>query len=131
MDGIGSSFSKSNSAPTPMTEEEFLRERGVAYAVSGAGIDRYGGANMTRMSDRQRKRTLSSINSLNDAYYEKREAARKEYQNLVASGKIRDKTRVERIIENAHGHPDNTSTQAARRMAAKMGYDWKTGKKLK
>ena len=52
MDGIGSSFSKSNSSPTPMTEEEFLRERGVAYAVSGAGIYRYGGANMTRMSDR-------------------------------------------------------------------------------
>jgi hypothetical protein len=31
----------------------------------------------------------------------------------------------------AKGHPDNPSTQAARRALEKRGYNWKTGKKLK
>ena len=51
--------------------------------------------------------------------------------NLVDSGKLRPKTAIERTIEKAHGNPENKETQAARRMAAKRGYDWKTGKKLK
>lgn len=63
-------------------------------------------------------------------YYEKRAAARLEYQKLIRSGKIRDKTSIERTLTAAHGNPDNASTQAARRMAEKRGYDWKTGKKL-
>jgi hypothetical protein len=29
------------------------------------------------------------------------------------------------------GHPDNTATQAARRLLAKRGIDWETGKKIK
>ena len=54
-----------------------------------------------------------------------------EYKKLVDSGKLRPKTAIERTIEKAHGNPENKATQAARRMAAKRGYDWKTGKKLK
>ena len=50
---------------------------------------------------------------------------------MVDSGKLRPKTAIERTIEKAHGNQENKATQAARRMAAKRGYDWKTGKKLK
>lgn len=31
----------------------------------------------------------------------------------------------------AKGNPDLASTQSARRMAEKRGYDWRTGKKIK
>ena len=52
-------------------------------------------------------------------------------QKLVKQGKIVPKTPIEKTITAAHGHPDSTVTQAARRMAEKRGIDWRTGKKLK
>lgn len=114
-----------------MTEDEFLMLRGVGDSVSGAGVDMIGGANQTRMSDKQRQKVQQKISQERDAYYERRQAARQEYKSLVESGKIRDKTSVEKMLTRAHGNPDNASTQAARRMAEKRGYDWRTGKKVK
>lgn len=46
------------------------------------------------------------------------------------SGKIRNKTAIEQSLTTAHGHPDLESTQAARRILAKKGIDWKTGEKI-
>lgn len=112
-----------------ITLDEFYALRGVAHAASGIGIDRYAGANMTRMSSNQRNEVYQDINKQNDDYYAKREDVRKEYDELVKKGVIRDKTAIEKTITMAHGHPDNKATQAARRMAEKRGYDWRTGKK--
>ncbi len=114
-----------------ITLDEFYALRGVPDAASGVGIDRYAGANMTRMSANQRQETLNEMNKQNDDYYKKRQEAREEYQRLVKEGKIRDKTPIEKMLTKANGNPDNPSTQAARRMATKRGYDWKTGKRLK
>lgn len=114
-----------------ITEEEFLHMRGVGYSVSGAGIDMIGGANQTRMSDKQRQKLQQKISQERNTYYERRQTARQEYKSLVDSGKIRDKTPVEKMLTKAHGNPDSASTQAARRMAEKHGYDWRTGKKAK
>lgn len=114
-----------------MTEDEFLRFRGVGNSVSGAGIDRIGGANMTVLSVRQREKSDKEIVAQMGNYYQRRQAAKEEYKQLVASGVIRDKTRIEKIITTAHGHTDLPSVQAARRMADKLGIDWKTGKKKK
>ena len=79
----------------------------------------------------QRKKTSQRIDREADDYYARRKAAKEEYRSLIASGQIRDKTRIEKVMDRANGHPDLASTQAARRMAEKMGYDWRTGKKLK
>lgn len=114
-----------------ITEEEFLYMRGVGDALSGAGIDRIGGANMTRMTERQRTKAKSEIAQQASQYYDERAKARAEYKSLIESGKIRDKTPIEKIITKANGNPNSASTQAARRMAEKKGYDWRTGKKLK
>ena len=114
-----------------ITEEEFLYMRGVGDALSGAGIDRIGGANMTRMTERQRTKAKSEIAKQASQYYDERAKVRAEYKSLVESGKIRDKTPIEKTITKANGSPDNASVQAARRMAEKKGYDWRTGKKLK
>lgn len=114
-----------------ITEEEFLYMRGVGDALSGAGIDRIGGANMTRMTERQRTKAKAEIAQQASQYYDERAKARAEYKSLIESGKIRDKTPIEKIITKANGNPNSASTQAARRMSEKKGYDWKTGKKLK
>ena len=53
-----------------------------------------------------------------------------EYKKLVETGVLRDKTKIERQITIAQGHEDLESTQAARRLLAKRGIDWETGKKL-
>ena len=56
---------------------------------------------------------------------EKRSAAIKEYERLVSIGEIEPKDRIQVIIERAkYGHPDNMSTQAARRVCKKRGIDW-------
>ena len=113
-----------------ITEDEFLALRGVGDSVSGAGIDMIGGANMTRMTERQRNKAKAEIAAQAAAYYDKRQQAKNEYKQLVESGKIRDKTSIEKMITRAHGNPELSATQAARRMAEKRGYDWKTGNKL-
>lgn len=137
MGGIGSatnSIKNNNPANIPsnaITLDEFYALRGVPHSVSGIGIDRYAGANMTRMTEKQRKKTFNELNTLNNNYYQKREAVRKEYDKLIKEGKIRDKTAIEKTITAAHGNPELKSTQAARRMAEKRGIDWRTGKPLK
>ena len=113
-----------------ITEQEFLALRGVGDSVSGYGVDRIGGANMTRMSERQRTAAKTDIaKGIND-YQQKRSEAKAEYKSLVDKGVLRDKTSIEKLITKAHGNPDNESTQAARRMAKKRGIDWRTGKNL-
>lgn len=112
-----------------ITEEEFLAMRGVGDELSGAGVDRIGGANLARLSEKQRQKAKLEIASESATYYRKRQEARAEYKQLIESGTIRDKTSIEKIITRAHGNPDLQSTQAARRMAEKKGIDWETGEK--
>lgn len=135
MGSVGNkTFTKNNLANIPsnaITLEEFYVLRGVGDAVSGIGIDRYAGANMTRMSEKQREKTFNELDTLNKNYYQKREEVRKEYDKLIKEGKIRDKTPIEKTITTAHGNPELKATQAARRMAEKRGIDWRTGKPLK
>ena len=113
-----------------MTEDEFLRLRGVETPFGDAGIDRVGGANMFYLSEKQRKKTLDDIAAQNELYYIERAKAREEYNALVAEGLIIPKTTIERIITSAYGNPELNSTKAARRMATKYGIDWETGKPL-
>lgn len=55
----------------------------------------------------------------------RRQAAIAEYNAMVAARIVTPKTRTEILIDRANGHPDNESTQAARRMCAKRGIEWK------
>lgn len=112
-----------------ITEQEFLDFRGVGDNVSGYGVDRIGGANLTRMSEKQRTVAKTDIAKGVNDYHQKRSEAKAEYKFLVDKGVLRDKTSIEKLITKAHGNPDNESTQAARRMAKKRGIDWRTGKK--
>lgn len=131
--GTGSSIAKGNGWKPPknaMDESDYLASKGLKDASSGWVIDKLRG-NRQLKTVRGTKRFHKEAEEAEREYQDRRNKAKEEYKKLVDEGKLRPKTSVERIIEKAHGNPDNQSTQAARRMAAKRGYDWKTGKKLK
>lgn len=113
-----------------MTESEFMALRGVGDAMSGYTVDKLRG-NRALGTYRGRARFDKEVSEAGASYQQAREAARAEYKRLVDSGAIRDKTPLERRLTTAHGHPDNESTQAARRLLEKQGIDWRTGKKKK
>lgn len=97
---------------------------------SGYTVDKLRG-NRALKTQRGQEKFEKEVLKANADYSSKRASARMEYKSLVSKGVIRDKTPTERRLTTAHGHPDNQSTQAARRLLAKQGIDWKTGKKIK
>lgn len=113
-----------------MDESDYLASKGLKDASSGWVLDKLRG-NRQVATVRGRQRFNKEAEKAEKEYQDKRNKAKEEYKKLVDSGKLRPKTTIERTIEKAHGNPDNQSTQSARRMALKRGYDWKTGKKLK
>lgn len=113
-----------------MTEEEFLRLKGVGDLMSGYTVDKMRG-NRQIKTQRGKERFEKEVKTAEESYQQKRQQAKAEYKKLIESGKIRDKTSIEKRITTAHGHPDNSSTQAARRLLEKQGIDWRTGKKKK
>ena len=115
--------------PKAMTEQEYLDSKGVGDASSGWVLDKLRG-NRQLGTQRGRERFYRERNKAEEEYQKKREQAKQEYKEKVKNGELRDKTKIERMIETANGHPDNPSTQAARRMAEKRGIDWKTGKQI-
>ena len=127
--GRGSSSGRARGGSIPMDEEEFLAKRGLRDASSGWTVDKVRGNRQIR-TVRGKERFNKEYQKAENEYQAKRESAKAEYSKLVAQGKVRPKTSLERAFDKAHGHPDNASTQAARRMLAKRGYDWKTGKKI-
>lgn len=109
--------------PEKITLEDYLFSKGVGFPVSGYMIDKlkipHG---QTR---RQRDKMMKEAERAENEYQMKRQTAITEYNQKVANGEIVEPTHLERRIRKAHGHPDNASTQAARRLLAKQGIDWK------
>ena len=131
--GASSSIAKGSGWKLPknvMDEDDYLASKGLKDASSGWVLDKLRG-NRQVATARGRARFNKEYEKAEKEYQDRREKAKEEYKKLVDSGKLRPKTAIERTIEKAHGNPGNKATQAARRMAAKRGYDWKTGKKLK
>lgn len=103
--------------------EQFLAARGLSSPFADYSLDK------CRLphgeTARQRVKRLRDTKRALDEYSARRQAAIVEYSDLVAAGIIAPKTRTEILIDRANGHPDNESTQAARRMCAKRGIEWK------
>ena len=53
-----------------ITQDEYLALYGLRSPVSSYGVDKIGGANMTRMSQKQRDKTYSEMNLLRREKYE-------------------------------------------------------------
>lgn len=113
-----------------MSLDEFLGRRGLASPVSDYSIDKVRG-NRQLKTTRGENKFRKEVDKANNSYHEQRQSAVSEYNEKVSQGKIKPKSSIERALDTAHGHPDNSATQAARRILEKKGIDWKTGKKIK
>lgn len=111
-----------------ITEDEYLHLRGYGFAGSGYSVDKLRGNRQLR-TQRGEDRFFREVDAAQRKYDAERAQAKQDYKTLIDAGKIRDKTSMERRLTAAHGHPDNSATQAARRMLEKQGIDWRTGKK--
>lgn len=127
MGGRGSS-SPSASRASVMSLDEYMGREGVSSPVSGYMDDkmRIPHGETSRQTERREKEAAHAR-----AEYEKRrEAARAEYKALVDSGKVRPPTEMEKRLKVAQGRSENAAVQAARRVLARRGIDWRTGKAL-
>ena len=115
--------------PRAMDLEDYLGIQGVEFSASGYCLDKLRGNRQLR-TERGKKRFEKEHEEAEAIYQKKRRAAIDEYNTLVERGEVRPLTSVERSVRTANGHPDNPCVQAARRMCAKRGIDWRTGKKL-
>lgn len=115
--------------PIKKSLEEFLGEKGLSSPISDFLDDKLR-SNRQLKTQRGAKKFYSDANKQRMEYAEKRSEAIKEYNTFVKEGKIIPKTQIERTLDKAQGHSDNPSVQAARRMAEKRGYDWRTGERL-
>lgn len=112
-----------------MSEQQYLNSKGVGSVVSDYMMDK----TVVRKSayhQRQDEKSRKALKQNQDQYYSKRNQARREYQRLVSSGKVRAPTQAEQTWNTAHGLSENRSVQAARRVLAKHGVDWRTGKRI-
>ena len=109
--------------------DQYLGERGLSSPMSDFMLDKmripHG------MTARQQKAFLKEADKARTEYAAKREAAKREYNDLVSRGRIKLPGKYDALINKANGHPDNPSVQAARRVLTKRGIDWRTVKKLR
>lgn len=110
-----------------LSEKQFLNSKGLGDAMSGYCLDKLR-CNRQIRTVRGKKRFDAECAKAEAEYQKKRAEAKAEYAELVARGEVRPPSSIEESLITASGHPDNPSTQAARRVLAKKGIDWKTGK---
>lgn len=128
MGGRGANAKTSGGSQKVMSLDEYLGSLGLRDPLSGYLDDKMRG-NRNFSSGNQREKFTKNAHAEIDDYHNKRDAAIKEYNQKLAKGELRAPTAIEKSMKVAHGHPDNKSTQAARRMLEKRGYDWRTGRK--
>jgi hypothetical protein len=102
-----------------ITEEEYLSMNGAPF-MSGSEP----ALHMNIQDDANKKKNIGRVMGDMKENNERREKLRKEYAEKVAKGEIRPPSRTELLIATAQGHPDNESTQAARRLLERQGINW-------
>lgn len=100
-----------------MDLDEFLAKKGLYSPLSDYLYDE------TKFPDCQKKLH-------DDDYHDQRKEAIKEYQLLVNKGILRPRNSIEITITMANGDPDNESTQVARRICDRYGWNWRKGERL-
>ena len=118
----------SASQPRVMSLDEYMGIKGVGSPLSGYMDDKlklpHG---ETSRKTEKREKEAAKVRA---EYEKKRAAAKAEYKAMVDSGKVRPPSRIEEMVRTAQGSSDNASVQSARRLLAKRGIDWRTGKAL-
>ena len=107
-----------------LTLDDYLASKGLRSPISDYMLDKL--VNPHGLTLRQRKKLERDNMKVANDYADRRYSAEREYWELVEKGEIVIPTQIETLIRTAHGHEDNTATQAARRVLAKRGIDWQT-----
>lgn len=115
-------------APEQISLNDYLGRLGVSSPISNYMDDKL--RNPRGLTANQKAKLEKEAALAADEYQKKRAAAIEEYQQLVKQGKIIPASQIDTLLATANGHPDNESTQAARRALEKRGYDWQTGSKI-
>ena len=108
--------------PEVMSFEQFLKSK---------GHERFSDSYFDKLvlphgeTERQMRKRQREVGQKIDDHYKKSEELRKEYDNLVSQGKIRQPSNIETLIERANGHEDLQSTQSARKALERRGVDWR------
>ena len=106
--------------PVKMDLDEYLGMKGLSSPISDYSLDK------TRIPKgetlRQKQQRIKDTERAIEDYSQRRNDAIEEYNTKVAEGEFIPKTQFERILEKAQGHPDNSSTQAARKLLVKRGF---------
>lgn len=105
--------------PAVLTEEQFLAREGAGADFGDAGLHR----SDSRVSGRARRSQLDLQSRRDEDLAARREVLRERFRAEVASGRIREPTRIERFQQVASGHTDNESVQAARRVLKRLGIE--------
>ena len=103
-----------------MSLDDYLISKDVGYPLSDFLLDKLR-CNRQIRTQRGKKKFEKECEKHRNEYAEKRRKAIEEYNQLVECGEIIPKTHLDKTIEHAHGHPDNASTQAARRILENNG----------
>ena len=122
---------KSVSSPVAMSEDEYLASKGLNGNMTDYMLDKLRIPHSeTARQQKQREKEAARVRADFD---NQKEEARKEYRQKIAKGELREPTKQEakereiaKLIKTANGHEDNPSVQAARRLLAKRGVDWRT-----
>lgn len=102
-----------------MTEEQYLASKGFSNHFGESALHK-GKQKSQRLQDQVVDRQLEKDRE----YSSKRDELRKEYQEKVATGTLREPTNVEKLISTANGMPELESVQSARRALEKRGVSW-------
>lgn len=103
-----------------MTEEEFVNRRASVLSDYMTDKIRIPHGETLRQKKKRENEAMQSIAE----NAKKRQEARIEYRELVKKGKIKTPSNIMRLQQQARGHSDNPSVQAARRSLKKRGYSW-------
>ena len=106
--------------PEVMTYEQFANKMGVHDILEEHVALRFPHG----ITERQQKKISKNAAAKLEQGIKESAAARSAYNEALQSGKVRPPTRMEKLMEAAKGHPDNQSTQSARRILKKRGLSW-------
>lgn len=102
-----------------MDLDEYLGRKGLSSPVSDYMLDKM--KLPKGETYRQRQQRIKEAERVENDYQNRRNKAIEEYHEKVEKGELIPRTKEERILCTAQGHPDNNATQAARRLLVKGG----------
>ena len=103
-----------------MSFEEYAESQGFSRQMPFATFTR----STANMSGAALKRAKNQHEAALHKWHIGRDKTRRQYAELVRTGRIHPPTRTQKLIRKARGHSDRQDVQAARRVLTRRGLCW-------